>query len=50
MWLAVDGQRTDAQYRDEVIAVWQKGYQLRREALVVKDKVILGPATDEEER
>ncbi|MEO6801949.1 MAG: PQQ-dependent dehydrogenase, methanol/ethanol family [Granulicella sp.] len=33
---------------DKVIAVWQKGYQLNVAPLVVKDKVILGPATNEE--
>jgi alcohol dehydrogenase (cytochrome c) len=33
---------------DKVVAVWQKGYQLNVAPLVVKDKVILGPATNEE--
>ncbi len=33
---------------DKVIAVWQKGYQLNVAPLVVRDKVILGPATNEE--
>ena len=33
---------------DKVVAVWQKGYQLNVAPLVVKNKVILGPATNEE--
>src|SRR5262249_218648 len=33
---------------DKVIAVWQKGYQLNVAPLIVKDKIILGPATNEE--
>jgi alcohol dehydrogenase (cytochrome c) len=33
---------------DKIVAVWQKGYQLNVAPLVVKNKVILGPATNEE--
>ena len=33
---------------DKIVAIWQKGYQFNIAPLVVKDKVILGPATNEE--
>ncbi len=33
---------------DKIVAVWQKGYQFNVAPLVVRDKVILGPATNEE--
>jgi alcohol dehydrogenase (cytochrome c) len=33
---------------DKTIAIWQKGYQVTTAPLVVKNKVILGPATNEE--
>jgi alcohol dehydrogenase (cytochrome c) len=53
-WATLDGRLIAVDVKngrpiwDKVIAVWQKGYQLNVAPLVVKDKVILGPATNEE--
>lgn len=53
-WATLDGHLIAVDAKDghplwdKVIAVWQKGYQLNVAPLVVKDKVILGPATNEE--
>jgi len=53
-WATLDGHLIAVDVKngrpiwDKVIAVWQKGYQLNVAPLVVKDKVILGPATNEE--
>ncbi|MEO6803193.1 MAG: PQQ-dependent dehydrogenase, methanol/ethanol family [Granulicella sp.] len=53
-WATLDGHLIAIDARDghplwdKVIAVWQKGYQLNVAPLVVKNKVILGPATNEE--
>ncbi len=45
--IAVDAKNGQPLW-DKVVAVWQKGYQLNVAPLVVKNKVILGPATNEE--
>jgi alcohol dehydrogenase (cytochrome c) len=53
-WATLDGHLIAVDAKDghplwdKVIAVWQKGYQLNVAPLVVKNKVILGPATNEE--
>jgi alcohol dehydrogenase (cytochrome c) len=53
-WATLDGHLIAVDAKDghpiwdKVIAVWQKGHQLNVAPLVVKDKVILGPATNEE--
>ena len=53
-WATLDGHLIAVDVKngrliwDKVIAAWQKGYQLNVAPLVVKDKVILGPATNEE--
>jgi alcohol dehydrogenase (cytochrome c) len=53
-WATLDGHLIAVNIKDgqpiwdTVVAVWQKGYQLNVAPLVVKDKVILGPATNEE--
>jgi alcohol dehydrogenase (cytochrome c) len=53
-WATLDGHLIAVDVKsgrpiwDKVVAVWQKGYQLNVAPLVVKDKVILGPATNEE--
>lgn len=53
-WATLDGHLIAVDARDghpiwdKVVAVWQKGYQLNVAPLIVKNKVILGPATNEE--
>ncbi len=44
--IAIDA-KTGVVVWDKVMADWQKGYQYNVPPLVVKDKVILGPATNE---
>jgi len=45
--IAVDSKTGRALW-DKIVAPWQKGYQLNVAPLVVKNMVILGPATNEE--
>jgi alcohol dehydrogenase (cytochrome c) len=53
-WATLDGHLIAVDIKsgkpiwDRVIAIWHKGYQLNVAPLIVKDKVILGPATNEE--
>ena len=53
-WATLDGHLIAVDIKngkpiwDRVIAIWHKGYQLNVAPLVVKDRVILGPATNEE--
>jgi alcohol dehydrogenase (cytochrome c) len=53
-WPTLDGHlisidaKTGRQNWDRIVAVWQKGYQFNVAPLVVKDKLIFGPATNEE--
>jgi alcohol dehydrogenase (cytochrome c) len=45
--IAIDS-KTGRVLWDKIVAPWQKGYQLNVAPLIVKDTVILGPATNEE--